>query len=456
MSTYVLAVQLHLLPMNARDACMKQLSTLVRRYPDLPAGGLSIDDLESAGLQHRDAALAVAIEQTVLRYWSALITIAQAHLTRPWEQTEPGVCAAILTGAAQLLFLDRVPDHAAINESVQWTKQHVRPKAGGLVNAVLRRISEMRMDTVEAFDATSRRQVPLSDGRALLLSKDVFDSDAFTRLAEQTAHPTSLLASWRTQHGTSSAHKLALHSLVHPPIITTGLASTEAQVNECLSPHDESGFFVFTGNRSELHQLLDAIPTARVQDSTSAAPVNATASLQPSLIIDFCAGKGTKTRQLAALHPSSTIVATDVNDERRAVLLRTFADHDQVQVVEPDEVRNWSGRASLVILDVPCSNTGVLPRRVEAKHRATPASRKSLVDLQRQIIADSLPLLADDGFLLYCTCSIEQQENAEQIDWILKWHDFDVSDQCLTLPVGAPGARPTQYRDGGYFALLKR
>jgi 16S rRNA (cytosine967-C5)-methyltransferase len=175
-----------------------------------------------------------------------------------------------------------------------------------------------------------------------------------------------------------------------------------------------------------------------------------------SVIIDVCAGRGTKTRQLAAIHPHARIIATDTDQARFNTLSEQFRGHPRVQVVEHGRLREFQEQADLIVLDVPCSNTGVLARRVEAKYRFGPASTSSLVDLQRQIIADSIPLLARAGRILYATCSIEAAENSAQADWTCKWHRMRIEAQQLTMPRGLPGEPATAYQDGGYFALLAR
>jgi 16S rRNA (cytosine967-C5)-methyltransferase len=220
-------------------------------------------------------------------------------------------------------------------------------------------------------------------------------------------------------------------------------------------PHEESGFAVFTGSRGELLALFGANPRARVQDPASAAPVAATAKLQPRLIIDACAGQGTKTKQLASVHPTARIIATDINQSRRAALGREFAAGGLVQVVEPQELAQFTGQADVLVLDVPCSNTGVLARRVEAKYRCNTASITGLVAVQRQIVADSIALLAPGGCLLYATCSIDSAENQQQSDWISRQHDLTVTESRLILPRGLPGEAPSRYHDGGFFALLR-
>ena len=202
--------------------------------------------------------------------------------------------------------------------------------------------------------------------------------------------------------------------------------------------------------------LLGSHPGAIVQDSTSSAPIQATAGLSSSTIFDICAGKGTKTRQLAELHPASRIIATDIDGHRLATLRETFAGHDRVTIIDHARLREFDGQADLIVFDVPCTNTGVLARRVEAKYRWSPATIEKLANVQRQIMADAVPLFAPRCRVLYSTCSIEAAENRAQADWLTKWHGFRLVRDQLTLPSGLPGEPVSSYADGGYFALLER
>lgn len=456
--------------MNARDIALRRLVTLAKRYPDLHSGGggsstsgggdyqSTQSEAHAHGLSPRDAALAVAIEQAVVRNWNALVVIISAHLARPWIEVEHGLQAALLAGTSQLLLMDKIPDHAAINETVEWAKKNIRFKAGGFVNAVLHRILEIRQDIVPQFDPSSRNELPLPDGRAVRFTKDIFSDDAVTRLAEQTSHPWTLIQSWHKRLGRDRSQQLALHSLVQPPIIITGVPPAPGTINTNLTPHDSPGSFVFAGSHVDLLELLKQNPTARVQDPVTAHPVQATSTLDPppKIIIDYCAGRGTKSRQLADLYPQANVIATDINPDRRAELVAQFSHHPTIKVAQPDQLLDLAGSADLLVLDVPCSNTGVLARRVEAKHRLSPDHLRKLTELQRQIIADALFLLAPTGRVLYCTCSIEPMENEEVVTWANKWHRFDVLLTRTTLPEGLPGDSPTHYHDGGFFSLWRR
>ncbi len=432
---------------------MARVAERAARFPLLHA-----KPFHAAGLDTRDASLGRAIDQAVARHWLTLAAVAQSRLSRPWRDLEPHVQSALLVGAAQLLLLERLPDHAVINEAVTWTKG-AAPRAAALVNAVLRGIARLRdrREARHSADGPSweRDELPLADGRVFRLTEAVFEEDPLRRLGQQTSHPRELLEAWVAQYGLDTARRIAAHDVVQPPIIVTGLDPAAIGAPGLL-PHDEEGFTVFDGDHAELRRLLAAGGSARVQDPASAAAVAATASLAPGLIVEVCAGLGTKTRQLDAIHPRARIVATDANPAKRRALRESFARRDGIEIIEPQALSEHAGRADLVALDVPCTNTAVLARRVEARYRFGPRALRQLVELQRAIVADSVSLLADSGHLLYSTCSLEAPENEQQVEWIVRQHSLRLVRQAGRLPRGGPGDPPRAYADGGYHALFQR
>ena len=433
---------------SAREIVTRHVAKQAARFPEL-----SIEQkhaLDVSGLQSRDAALAMAIEHAVNRRWLTLAAVLRPLLSRPWDRVDHDIQAVLLVGAAQLLLLDRVPDHAAINEAVELTKRTSQPKASGLVNAVLRKVAGLRSERVEKHEPGRADEIPFHDGGAWRLNREVFSDDPLRRLAEQTSHGQALLARWHAAFGAEQAAELAYHSLVHAPIVIAGCDETPPGCQ----PHERDGFCVYGGNREDLDALLAGHPQLRVQDTTAAAAVAATSDLRPKLIIDACAGMGTKTRQLASLHPEARIIAAELDHRRRTVLNETFADSERVEVMSFEEIGQYAQQADLLVLDVPCSNTGVLARRVEAKYRFSDVTLKKLVDVQRQIIADSLGVLAEGGRLLYATCSIEPAENERQAEWVAKWHRLQVEKTAAAVPTGQAGDDPVRYADGGYFALF--
>jgi 16S rRNA (cytosine967-C5)-methyltransferase len=239
---------------------------------------------------------------------------------------------------------------------------------------------------------------------------------------------------------------------VHPPIIVNGVP--EGPNGHPLAAHDEPGFAVVGGGGADLDAMLSGHPGTWVQDPASAAAVGATGELSPELIVEVCAGRGTKTRQLARIHPRARIVASDTSPHRLDALRALFGGHDRVLVAEPDRLAEFAGRADLVVVDPPCSNTAVLARRVEAKYRFGPESLRTLAQLQRRITAEALRLRAGTGHLLYSTCSLEPEENQQQIKWMQRRHRLRPRRQVVGLPRGVPGDPPVRYRDGSFFGLM--
>ena len=129
---------------NPRIAVAASIARIVDRFPNLPP-----TPLDTTGLSHLDTALATAIHRTVLQRYITLEFIISKYLNgKPFSALETPIRAVLLTGAAQLVFMNRLPAYAVVDESVKMTRQHVRVKAAGLVNAVLRRVAEV----TEGFD----------------------------------------------------------------------------------------------------------------------------------------------------------------------------------------------------------------------------------------------------------------------------------------------------------------
>ena len=445
----------------ARDAAIRSLARQARLYPDFDL--LAIDrTVGQLGdrLSPLDAAFTHALYDAAARRWLTLEFLLQSELSQPFSELEPRLRAVMLAGAAQLLLLDRVPAHAAINHAVEWAKRVIRPGAGSMANAVLRKIAAL----VPGQPARKRDrytaladELPMPDGSALVLTKPCLPEDPVQRLCVATGHPRALVDHWHKNRSAADVRALCLHTLATPPIVLN-VAHASAPVPPGLTaPHRTPGHAIFTGAAGTLAELLHSRDDLWVQDSASAQAVNSVADLRPRLILDLCAGQGTKTRQLAAAFPDAQIVATDIDRTRLATLGRVFAGSARVQIAPLKDVRVQNlGKADLILLDVPCSNTGVLARRPEARYRFDAAHLDSLVSVQKQIIADSIALLAEHprGRILYSTCSLEVEEDRQQTAWIERWHPFAASRVESSTPSGLPGDPESSYSDGAFSALL--
>ncbi|MFG0292732.1 MAG: transcription antitermination factor NusB [Phycisphaerales bacterium JB050] len=484
-------------PGNCSPARERVLTLVTKQVPKFP--DLAISTPGEEGLSERDAAFAHALYDIVIRRWNTLKWCVDRHLSRDWYRTPDEARAALLCGAAQILFMRSVPAFAAVNETVEWTKYNAGRAAGGMVNAVLRKlIADLRRAEPEAakpenpdalFDDEGRKidpqaapketfetdnvgrlfratwsnqrdELPMEDGTALVLAGPLLPSDPHDRLAIVTSTPSPLLREWVKATSLREARPLAIHGLTTPPTILNTSAASDPLPDVCIV-HDAPGHHVFTGSRAELTEMLRDRKDLWVQDPASSLAVQSVLDLTPDIVIDACAGLGTKTRQLAAAFPNATIIATDIDRPRYDSLKRSMEGVPNVRVIPYVELVQHHGAADLVLLDVPCSNTGVLSRRVEAKYRTSEERTAELTGLQRQIIADAIPLLRPrgqgkpGGALLYSTCSLDPRENEEIARWVTKWHSFDVEREHRRVPSGGPGRPATEYSDGSYAVLLR-
>ena len=422
---------------TARYAAARAIATVAARFPDTP-----LVEPNVAALSPADTRLATAVFRTTLQRWLTLEHLLGRFTKQPVERMTAEVRAALLTGAAQLVFMDRLPGYAVVDEAVEIVKQLGQKRAAGMVNAVLRKLDGAVAERVEGeweggsvggWEPAVDR-LPAGDGGTVALSRPMLPKpdNLLVHLVVATSHPLALLQGWFKAYGRAEATRLALHSLQNPPTFVTG----------------PGGSTVWGGGFDELSTYLAEHPDERVQDPTAALAVASTGDLSPMRILDLCAGRGTKTRQLKTLHPGAGVVAWDPDADRRADLERVGEAYPGIEVREP----GGGERFDLIVLDVPCSNTGVLARRPAARYRFGSASVASLVALQRQIAERAMKHLAPGGRLLYSTCSLEAAENAEQAAWLRDrlGPGTVVEDETLTLPAGTG---PT-YHDGGYHARL--
>lgn len=424
------------------------LADQAARFPEIETV-----ELDTTPLDGREASFAHALYDAAVRRWLTLEFLLDAHLSTPFRRLEPALRGVLLCGAAQIALLDRIPVHAAIDESVEWAKRHVRPGAAGLVNAVLRRLAGSIGEPHEA-DAESDG-VPLPDGRERGLTGITLPDDPLSRLAVRYSMPAALLRRWRDTLAPAEIASLCRHGLSRPPTVLSTRFATGPLPGEHLAPHAAAHHGVWTGPHAALAALLHTRGDFWVQDPASSGAVESVLDLTPGLVIDLCAGRGTKTRQLAAAFPGARIVATDTDTARFASLAQTFEGHPQVWTVPPGGAAGEAERgADLVLLDVPCSNTGVLGRRVEARYRATSEALARITRLQRELIDSAAPMLTPEGAILYATCSVDRAENEAIAAWAAERHGFRPERERRTRPAAPSG--PASSIDGAYSVLLRR
>ena len=226
-------------PGDARDAAYRVLSRHAEDFPDL----LPLD-IDEGALSGRDCALARTILGEGVGRWRTLATVIEQISGRPIEALEPRMRAVLIGGAAQLILMDRVPAHGVIDRSVGWAKSSIRAKAGGMVNAILRKVARATDGPSAVGEPVSGDAIPLSDGRSRVVRGVSWPTDHAERLGALYSLPTDTIRRWEEEHPEAFAD-LAAHSIVRAPVIIHGIDPDAAARIDALAPHDESGFFVF-------------------------------------------------------------------------------------------------------------------------------------------------------------------------------------------------------------------
>ncbi len=426
---------------DARSIACASIAKAFKRFPDLDPPSLACDDLDQ-----RDASLARAIDRAVRRRWLTLAAIIEHASNRPFVTLEPPVAAALLVGTAQLLLFDRLPDHAVIDCTVEWIRHGgKRPRATGFINAVLRKIVKLRGTLEQTGEIGNEHHLPRSDGSWWYLNAPVFNS-----IAPQFGFSKKIWARIEKQLGKEQATLFAKNVIAEPPIIVTS-----ETLPQCVIPHEQHHFGVVP-QEVNISDLINDSDNLRVQDPTSGTSLSLLRWMEqtPHRILDLCAGRGTKTKQLRALFPNAMIGATEPNDVRRSLLQEIASDFD-ITVYIPDG-EGPTEPFDLVVADVPCSNSGVFARRPEAKYRYDEKHIASLVELQQTIIRDGVAVLNRSGYFLYATCSIDREENGSQVAWMKRKRQLSLIEQSTAMPSGSPQSDPASWHDGGFAALLQR
>ncbi|HVT90080.1 MAG TPA: transcription antitermination factor NusB [Tepidisphaeraceae bacterium] len=389
----------------------------------------------------RDLALAEQIRVGVIKNLIFLQYLIGHYAER--SKIDDLVRKILCIGLFQLRFLDRIPPSAAVDEAVNQARRFGRSTSAGFVNAVLRR-------------ATREPNVPLPDKQ--------IDPRRYAEIV--LSHPPELFDRLSTQLGQADAIRFCEHDNSEPPTLArlfSGILIEQLQIDGVtIQPHEQSGIVIVESARRATFANWAARGLAQVQDATAAAVINHLDLRPGQSVLDRCAGLGTKTFQVRDLiGDSGSMMAVDPAHDRCKALrdliqLRRIANIAVVESRLLREVVDLEARAfDRILVDAPCSNSGVLARRPEARYSQTPQALESLASLQNEILNDTAAYLRPDGLLAYSTCSIWPEENEDRIKQFLQTHrDYEMVSMHSTLPGLSPA--PTTYHDGGFVAVLRR
>lgn len=405
---------------SARSAAFK---ILLAMEPGEARGQAHSDDLLRAkkvtALSAADRNLTTTLVLGVLRWQIRLDQQLKPLLRKPNAKLDPEILIAMRLGAFQLLHLDRIPAHAAIDESVQLAKQAGHRFAAGMVNAVLRKLAGTR-----AAETTSplRARDELASGAA----------SAATGQAFAGTHPAWMTERWNRIYGFDATCAICAHGQA-PPRLSVRIEdpSAEAELTAAgirLAPGE-----LLTGARTVIAGDITATSTlrdnrVRIQDEGSqlvaeiAAACPATDLNQKvKSVLDACAAPGGKTLILAERLTEAHIVACEASPQRLAAMrerLSAYSNRIECRLADAAAIATDS-KFDLALADVPCSGTGTLGRNPEIRHRLLAEDLPRQAERQRAILRAAINAVRPRGRVVYSTCSLEPEENEHVLAGVL-------------------------------------
>ena len=368
-----------------------------------------------SGLSERDKAFASRLFYGVLERKLTLEYIISEYSSRPLEKLDGSVANILKMGIYQLLYMDSVPDNAAVNESVALAAKCRKKSASGFINAVLRNFIRNGKHFELPADDTERLSVEYSCGKELvkLLCGD-YSAEKAENLLKNSLLPHKLYV--RTNTLKTDSRKL---------IEDLGKIGIDSQICDTLP---DCVSLDLNGSVEQLELFRNGM--FHVQDLSSQMCCAALAPKKGETVIDVCAAPGGKTFTIAEMMENNgRIISGDVR-KNRVGLIRKGAERLGITIAEAvcndGAVFNESfPKADKVLCDVPCSGFGVIRTKPEIKYNGIERARE-LPELQYKILSAAASYLKDGGELVYSTCTLSRSENDNVIDRFLSEHkDFE-------------------------------
>lgn len=402
---------------------------------DLRAGSLldSAFERRTAPLDARDRRWVQELVWGLLRSRGRLDALLSERVRGGLVKLDADVADLLRAGAYQLLHMDSVPPYAAIGQTVELTKRRHGIGASKLANAVLRRVDRER-ETIEP-------PAP---------------ADPLEALAQRHSHPRWVIARWAERWGLAQTERLLATNNEAAPIVVRPYGVVREQLDAMLG-----GAGVRTTDVPLVPDSLQLSPGVAltelgafrqglfyVQDPAATLVTRYAHVPEGSTVADLCAAPGSKALELS--RRAGVVIAADRNRARVARMVSGFARLDARAVIPvvADAIAPALSPVDAVLVDVPCTGTGTFRRHPDARWRLRVSDFAELGALQKQILRAAATVVKPGGLLIYSTCSLESEENDEQVDAFLAAHpDF-------TLEPPEAGVVPDTVLDAGRLRVL--
>lgn len=398
---------------NVRSLAVKILNRIDRT--DAYLDKILESEIRQSELESKDKSLLFEIVHGVVRWMGKLDWILTGFYKGQYIKCIPNIKNAMRVGLYQILFLDKVPEYAAINEAVEFVKKMQGQKAADLTNAVLRAIIR------------NKSNIRYADR----------DNDLHMFLSAFYSHPIWLTKRWVVQFGVDFTEELMNANNERPKLtIRTNKLKTNSENLKLLLDSVELKYknAQFFENFIELNNLTNIADWQyfkngyfTIQDESTAFSCELLNPSPEDLVLDLCAAPGGKTAYLAEkMNNTGKIIAIDQYDTRVRLMENNFnrLGITNIESIVTNVIEyNPDCRFDKVLADVPCSGLGTLTKKPDIKWKRNLSDIIQLNQLQAQILEKGCSLLKEGGELVYSTCSIDKDENYEIVKAFLNKND---------------------------------
>lgn len=466
-------------PLTGRDAALLAIRDV------LDGRGFAADTLrrirQKGRLTSREAAFASEAARGTIRHLITIQTVLDHVADVDRERTSSTVRSVLALAAYQIIWLDRVPVFAAVDCAVEQARRHAGRRSPEMVNAVLRRLTRAIASRRAGWERLNPHHVRVDWEQACVFGKPVLPEPTGERgliehLAAATGERPDYFRKLVDRVGLEQAEAVAYARQATPAtaVRRNTIVLSAAEFERCAAEAFGTRAAVrpavayVAPNVSVVETELFRQGLVYIQDVTAFQAARLMNARPGEQVLDLCAAPGGKSITMALqMQDHGRIIACDVQPERLA-RIRENIERLKLACIEPRLIpeRDQPPADSLLasvgtdpfdaaLADVPCSNTGVVPRRPEARLGLTQKKLDALVELQARLIRRAAACVRSGGRLVYSTCSLEPEENEKLVEAFLREHPtWRLLAQQTYWPAWGPDL--ADGRDGGYAALLRR
>lgn len=410
--------------------------------------------LNRDNVNDKDKGLITEIVYGTVRYKDKIDFIIK-NFIKDIKLVEPRILNILRATVYQIMFLDRVPSYAAVNEAVQLAKE-VSFNSSKFVNGVLRNI--LRNQDKDFYKGLEPRKA----------------------MAVNYSFPNWMVDLFINQYGMDAAKKI-MHNLNNTPNVTVRVNELKGDYDEVFTSLEENGYDIAEGvicpEAIQINKGSNVENNSLFKDGYITVQDESAMLIAPNMdieegmkVLDLCSAPGGKTTHISELlNNTGTVIACDIYDHK-INLIKENCDRLGITNVEykiqdaTQENKEFIKFADRVLIDVPCSGLGIIRKKPEIKWTKKKEDLHSLTKIQREIMVNSWEYLKDEGIMFYSTCTLNKHENEDNINWFISQHKdaiieemyFGKADNIVYNENGTVTILPTEAMDGFFLAKIKK